>query len=146
MGKFDVLTRHMFRIENSDFSKWEFYEYRVGLRQDPVPEPFADYPESVYFLADDVDYFRVNHEEYGMERFLEILDENGIKWGRASMTDAQVEQLDGQGVMALLMGAVRAEYSRGGALIEFCKNGSVLRWLRRLKELDNEEEDMKICS
>ena len=38
--------------------------------------------------------------------------------------------------MALLMGAVRAERFCDGALKEFVENGSITKWLERLKEID----------
>lgn len=42
----------------------------------------------------------------------------------------------GQQVMALLMGAVRAERFCDGALKEFVENGSITKWLERLIERD----------
>lgn len=53
------------------------------------------------------------------------------------MENADVDNLDGQCVMALLLGAVRAEKFCDGALLEFCKCGAVKKWLERLQELDN---------
>ncbi len=45
--------------------------------------------------------------------------------------------MDGRTVVALLTGAIRAERFCDGALLDFCKSGAVLRWLKRLKEIDN---------
>lgn len=39
--------------------------------------------------------------------------------------------------MALITGAVRAERFCDGALLGFFKDGSIRKWLERLKELDN---------
>ena len=47
-----------------------------------------------------------------------------------------VDQLDGKTVTALLLGAARAERFSEGTLLHFCKDGSVVKWLKRLKELD----------
>jgi hypothetical protein len=52
------------------------------------------------------------------------------------MQNADVSNLNGRSVMALLLGAVRAERFCDGALLDFCKNGSLAKWLERLKELD----------
>jgi hypothetical protein len=48
-----------------------------------------------------------------------------------------VSDLDGQAVMALLLGAVRAERFCDGALLGFFEDGSIRRWLLRLREIDN---------
>ena len=51
------------------------------------------------------------------------------------MSVANVSALDGQCVMALIMGAVRAERFCDGALLEFFKDGSIKKWLERLNEI-----------
>ena len=53
------------------------------------------------------------------------------------MPGADVSELDGQAVMALLLGAVRAERFCDGALLGFFEDGSVNRWLLRLREIDD---------
>lgn len=47
-----------------------------------------------------------------------------------------VSAADGRCVMAMLMGAVRAERFCDGALLSMFKKNSIQRWLERLKELD----------
>jgi hypothetical protein len=41
-------------------------------------------------------------------------------------------------VIALLTGAVRVERFYNGALLYFFKEGCILRWLERLKEIDEQ--------
>jgi hypothetical protein len=52
------------------------------------------------------------------------------------MKNVDVSKFDGKVVMVLLMGAVRAKRFCDGALLEFCKDGSIIKWLERLKGLD----------
>ena len=52
------------------------------------------------------------------------------------MTDAPAESLDAECILALLLGAVRADRFSDGALLSFIRNGSIEKWLLRLKELD----------
>ena len=53
------------------------------------------------------------------------------------MSEADVSELDGQVVTALLIGAVRAERFCDDALLDFFEDGSMRRWLLRLRELDS---------
>lgn len=53
------------------------------------------------------------------------------------MKRADVSTFDGKTVMALLLSAVRAERFCDGVLLGLCKDGSVIKWLERLKELDD---------
>ena len=52
------------------------------------------------------------------------------------MRNADVSTLDGSAVMALIVGAIRAERFCDGALLDFFENGNVQKWLERLSELD----------
>lgn len=57
------------------------------------------------------------------------------------MPGADVSELDGQAVMALLLRAVRAERFCDEALLGFFEDGSVKRWLLRLREIDDKGSD-----
>lgn len=88
--------------------------------------------ETIYNLWQNHPAIRTG-KQYG-----EILKENHLRWDMESMTKADVSSMDGVSVLALLIGAVRAERFCDGALLEFYENGSMVRWLSRLKEIDEE--------
>lgn len=44
--------------------------------------------------------------------------------------------LDDVGLAALIFGAVRAEHMCEGILDEYIADGTMIKWLQRLKELD----------
>ena len=52
------------------------------------------------------------------------------------MSAADVSDKDAQCVLALILGAVRAERFCDGALMGFFKDGSIEKWLTRLLEID----------
>ena len=76
------------------------------------------------------------NKDFELPRYREILEKNGLEWSLKSMKEADVSSLDAQCVMALIMGAVRAERFCDGALLGFFKNGSIKKWLKRLNEID----------
>ena len=55
------------------------------------------------------------------------------------MSEADVSRLDGKCVMAMIVGAVRAERFCDGALLSFFKDGNIEKWLMRLKEIEAEK-------
>lgn len=77
------------------------------------------------------------NKDFELTRYGEILEKNGLEWGSKSMSEADVSSLDGQCIMALIMGAVRAERFCDGALLGLFKNGSIKKWLEKLKEIDD---------
>lgn len=54
------------------------------------------------------------------------------------MNGANLDALDGKTIMALLMGAVRAERFCDGALLGYFKDGAITKRLKRLEEIDKE--------
>ena len=99
--------------------------------------PFVNYSEMVNQFIDDVYDFSDNNRDFELTGYGDVLDQNGLEWGSKSMSDADVSKLDAQCIMALIMGAVRAERFCDGALLGFFKDGSIQKWLERLKEIDD---------
>lgn len=94
----------------------------------------ADVEQAIYDFVDE-------HPEYELTHYRNILERNGLEWGSQAMSGADVSELDGQAVMALLLEPVRAERFCDGALLGFFEDGSVKRWLLRLREIDDKGSD-----
>lgn len=85
-------------------------------------------------------FMRENHQ-YELANYGEVLSKNDIEWEIDSMSTLDYSTADEQCILALLVGAVRAEdFCDGEMLIQFQQNGSLVRWLERLKELDKQGE------
>lgn len=87
-------------------------------------------------MADDIYKFAKESDEIVPSKYADILQANGIEWGYDSMMKADASGLDAQCILALLIASLRAERFCVGALLGFIKNGAVIRWLKRLQELD----------
>ena len=134
---YESLTKYIPSIEKADgYGEWIIDREHAGTMEDPKQMPFVAYGELAIAVEDAIYDFVDTHDEMQLTRYNEILEENGISWGTESMAGADVSRLDGKAVMALLLGSVRAERFCDGALLAFFKNGSILRWLQRLEELD----------
>ena len=105
---------------------------------DPIRMPFVDYSPAVTELMKAVYAFKTEHPDFELTKYEEVLSSNGLEWSRESMSEADVSDADGNLIMALLMGAIRADRFCEGTLLGFCENGSVLRWLKRLLEIDDD--------
>lgn len=133
------LTDYLPRIRDIEFGKW-YPEKQTGdgSMERPFQMPFVVYDDIVEGLIREVYHFEKEHPEYGLNRYIEILEKHHIEWGDQAMTAADVSNMDGQGVMALLLAAIRAERFCDGALLDFLKKGCIQKWLERLEELDNQ--------
>ena len=55
---------------------------------------------------------------------------------KCHLSTADISDKDAQCILALIIGAVRAERFCDGALMGFFKDGSIEKWLLRLLEID----------
>lgn len=137
---FESLTKHLPAIENAEgFGNWVVDRESKCIMDDPIKMPYVNYGTTVADVEQAIYDFVDEHPEYELTRYYDILERNGLEWGSQAMSGADLSELDGQTVMALLLGAVRAERFCDGALLGFFEDGSMRRWLLRLKEIDGRD-------
>lgn len=142
---FESLTKYIRSLEcNGSRGEWIIDRERSGTAEDPKQMPFVAYDALAIAIGEAIYDFVDAHDEMQLTRYGEILEENGISWSLEPMTEADVSHFDGRTVMAFLVGAVRAERFCDGALLSFFKNGCILRWLRRLEEIDGNTRDLAL--
>ena len=133
---YESLTRHIGKISRDTAGEVITDHSGDGTPERPYQMPFVSYSSDVDAFTRDLYAFEKAHRELKLNDYQEILGRNGIRWDMRSMTDAPAESLDAECILALLLGAVRADRFSDGALLSFIRNGSIEKWLLRLKELD----------
>ena len=136
MKEYSVLTKHINLLKNDNAGEWICDKENDGSSERPIHVPFVSYSIAVNNLADDIYKFAKESDEIVPSKYAEIIQANGIEWGYDSMMKADASELDAQCILALLIASLRAERFCDGALLGFIKNGAVIRWLKRLQELD----------
>lgn len=137
--QFSALTKYIPMIEQEEIGHWHIDRENDGTPEHPVQFPFVAFSAIVNRFVDDVYAVVDQYPEWELNHYGQILEEKGLKWESESMSGAIVDDLDARSVCALLVGAVRAERFCDGALLAFFMNGSISRWLLRLKEIDEEK-------
>lgn len=136
MSKFDILTRYIPIIQADSIGELVIDNENDGTLEYPIQMPFVDYSEMVDNFIDDVYAFEESNKDMELTRYEDILKDNGLEWDSESMKNADISSLNAQCVLALLMGAVRAERFCDGALLDFFKSGYILKWLERLQNIE----------
>ena len=133
---YESLTQLIPELCEDEYGTWIIDHESKGTLDDPIQMPFVGYSHVVNELEKAIYAFVSEHPDYELTKYSEIMESNGLKWESRSMSEADVSNADGKLVMALLVGALRADRFCEGALLGFLKDGSVVRWLERLKEID----------
>lgn len=133
--KFDKLIGLLEPLENNSVGEWIIDKEYKGTEDDPIHFPYPMYTEMINELIEAVYEFEHENPEYELTKYGELLKERGLEWGQQSMENADVSNMDTQGIMELLMGMVRGERFCDGAIMGMIKSGAVKKWLLRLQEL-----------
>ncbi len=135
---YESLTALLPRLQGAEYGKLIIDNKNDGSPEHPIRFPFVAYAPVVDELVKMIYQFVEDHAEMDLHSYQAILEAADINWGFSSMEDADVSSLDGKTVMALLLGAVRADRFSEGTLLEFCRNGCIAKWLMRLRKIDEE--------
>ena len=110
-----------------------------GSIENPYQMPYFVYSNVVNEFVEEIHKFDKEHPEFQLNKYIDLLLINGLQWDEEIMTKAEVSELNGQAVMALILGAIRAEKFCSGALNDFLEVGSIDKWLKRLQELEHKK-------
>lgn len=133
---YEKITKYLDEFTGTEFGTWIFDNKNDGTPEHPAQMPFLSYSSVIMHFIEDVHSFVYEYEEIGLYNYEKVLEENGIEWGMESMAKTEVDNLDAKCVVALIYGAIRAERFCDGAILAFLKDGTIVRWLKRLKTLD----------
>lgn len=121
-------------IEYSE--KFPQYQNGDGTMERPYIMLHYAYANVICEFENVVYAFEEKYPEFQLNNYQELMLLEGISWGIESMSNANVSQMSGQMVMALILGAIRAERYSSGALNHFFESGCIEKWLQRLAELE----------
>ena len=133
---FETLTSYIPKIRDIDYGEWVIDRENDGTPEHPIQFPFVAYTPLVREFEDHVYRFIDEHKDMELNHYGDILFAAGIEWNTKSMESANIANLDGTTIMALIVGAIRAERFCDGALLGCFESGCIMKWLLRLQEID----------
>lgn len=130
---YESLTKYLDVFKEDGYGRWVIDEKEVHF-------PYVNYDDTVRDFLDDVMVFVDAHEEMRLKNYHAILEDQGIERSTEAMAEADPGALDGQTVMALIVASMRGERFCDGFLLRLLNEGCVVKWLKRLKEIDGNEQ------
>lgn len=131
----EKLTAYIPQLDDPGLIEWIGF---CGKDNDRFNAGWNTYARITTPLLEDVGNYAMEHPEEEMNRYSEILERANLLGPQ--MQTADVSALDARTTMALLVYAYREDHFCNGAFLDYIKNGCVMRWLRRLQELDLESD------
>ena len=129
---YESLTKYLDGFKEESYGEWVIDENKVHF-------PYVNYTDEVRNFLGDVMAFVDAHEEMDLKRYSSILEDLGIEMSTETMAEADPNDLDGRALMALIVASMRGERFCDGFLLRLLNEGCVVKWLKRLKEIDGNE-------
>ena len=121
MKKYTLLTKHiptLSCISGADFAN-------------------RSYPREVLNFIEDQGLFLRQGKYYYLKNYGNILENNSITRSTECVTALDVNKLDADCVISLIVSILQNERFNEGLLASFFDNGCMLKWLKRLRSIDN---------
>jgi hypothetical protein len=128
MNKIGILTKYIPIIQADSLGDWIVDKENDGT----IQIPFVSYSEMVNNFIKDVYIFEESNKDMGLTHYGDILKGNGLD---IINEDTDISNLNAQCVLALIIGVIRAECFCEGTLLDFFKNGCILKWLEKLDSI-----------
>jgi len=144
--KYEVITKYIKEIEYAEsFGNWTNPSGKDGTPENPQFFPYVDYAQFVQ--AFEVEFYRFRRDlPYNLGKYQEILEKHDMpeEWSSGQLLELDVSSFDEQSIMALIYGVLRADRFSEGTLLEFFESGCILKWLKRLREIDELQSTERI--
>ena len=138
---YETLTKYLPELTKTKYGSWVLDTTNDGSLAHPKHFPFIDYDTTVDEIRNAIYAFEKSHPEYQLTKYNDILAKNHMDRGMQSIKTVDVQDLDGQTVMAMLMAATRIERFCTGAMLDFFESGNIRQWIQRLKDIDDANQE-----
>ena len=135
MNRFGELTKFIEIIEKDKIGEWVIDNESKGTLEEPIQMPWFRYSDVSIDFVDAVYKFNKENDEYELRKYADILEKNGLNF-EESLERVDVSAMDAQCVLALIMSIIRGDRFCEGLLASFLEHGCIVKWLKRLKEID----------
>ena len=137
-GTYKSLISFITRLKACEYGKIQpEYQTGDGSMERPYQMPYYAYSDVVQEFVSEVYKFEREHPEFNLDKYNDVMLLKGLRWDEEAMMNVDVSCLNGQVVMALLLGVIRAERFCDGVLNTFLKTGCIDKWLLRLNEIES---------
>ena len=140
--QFETLTKLISTLEKDFYGDWIFSKEGDGSVEKPFITPHVSFTPAVYELFSELSKVVKQHSEYAFNDYRNYLFKRGYISTKASsfpineLKTVPVENMDVEDVFVMLTAVQRADRFCEGVLLDFFKDGIIIKWLRRLEKID----------
>lgn len=135
MQKYKLITDHIKKLSNIKYGEWISEE-----NVDDTNMPIIPYNKPVYDFLLDLDRYIAQNPNIDYSDYDSVLKRAKIKNEINAFFSTDFSRLSIEAIFAMILGTIRADRFCEGVLLEAFEGGHILRWIKRIKELDELNE------
>lgn len=136
MSKYQSLTCFLPLMGAEEYGTWIYDRESTGTVDDPITMPWVDYGEVADGLREAIVEFVRSPEGAKSHQYNDVLEANGLSWSAKAIFGADLSELDGVCVVAMMLAILRADRFVEGVYLDALESGWYTKCLQRLEELD----------
>lgn len=138
MKRFEKITKLIPLLEAEEtHGEWIIDREHKGTLDDPIHLPFVGYGRAAHELIKMVHECVDDNENLDVRDYRGVLDSYGLP-DEESVLAADISKCDARCTLAMILTIVRGDRFCEGLLLSYLDNGMMLKWIKRLKEIDDE--------
>ena len=127
--RYEKITRFLEILDEDHSGEWVIDNTSKGTKDDPIQFPWVAYSDEMR------SFIQVFYDGFIDMEYLKNLENLGF--ASQNFESIDVSDLEGEHVCTLLTAGIRGDRFCEGLLLELVDNGTVAKWLMRLKEIDD---------
>ncbi len=137
MQKHKILTDHIKELTDIKYGEWSSGEVDS---EDTIGIPTVSYNSAVNRFLFDFELFITKNSDIKYHNYEDVLKRAKIKNNAEDFYNTDIADLSSAVILAMIIGILRKDRFCEGILLNAFENGYILRWLKRIKEIDIKEE------
>ena len=133
MQKHKMLTDHIKELTNIKYGEWSSGE---PDSEDTIVMPAVSYNSAVYRFLFDFEMFIAKKADVKYYNYEDVLKQAKMKNNIEDFYNTDINDLSSVVILAMIIGILRKDRFCEGILLEAFDNGIILKWLKRIKEID----------
>lgn len=145
--QYESLTKLIPEMEKDIFGEWNLEKEGECTEENTSIMPYVSFTPTAYTFFSEMGRIVEQHPEFNIYNYKEYLVQRGyISDGKGpfpieKLQTVPSEKLNEEDIFAMCFAVQRSDRFCEGIMLKFFKDGTILAWLKRLAELDEQETE-----
>lgn len=145
--QYESLTKLIPEMEKDIYGEWNLPMKGEGTKDNPYIMPHVSFTPTAYSFFSEMGKIVEQHPEFDLYNYKKYLERRGYisdakgPFPIGELQTVPSERLNAEDIFVMCFAVQRTDRFCEGIMLKFFKDGTILKWLKRLAELDEQETE-----